>query len=491
MSELASARTAMPDTRDDKAAPDIVNALDSFAKRFGGRLVRSGDAEYDRARSVWNGMIDRHPAVIARCATQRDVADALAFARATGLPLAVRGGGHNVAGYATCDGGVVIDLAPMRGVEVDPVGRVVHVGGGATWADVDQATQPHALVVPGGEVSETGVAGLTLSGGVGMVRRKYGLTCDNLLAAEVVLADGRCVRASFDENADLFWALRGGGGNFGVVTRFTFQAHPVGPEIAKLGVLYPIEAAPDVLRAWRTFADVAPDEATTAVNFWRIPAIPDFPSELHGKATVMVEGMYSGDVDEGLRLFRPLQLLGEPLLDLTGPMTYLESQTGFDAFVPAGLRYYWKALNLASLDDEVIAAIVDGARRVPEGRSLMVLRHLGGAVARVPANATAFGNRRAPYNLSLDATWEDPAEDDTHVSWVRGFWNAMRGYASGVYLNFPGFGEEGEALVRAGLGENYARLQQVKRRYDPDNVFRLNQNVKPAASNEGGGGSLD
>lgn len=486
MSELASGGAAMPVTRDAKAAPDIVSALDSFEKRFGGLLVRSGDADYDRARSVWNGMIDRHPAVIARCATQQDVADALAFARATELPLAVRGGGHNVAGYATCDGGVVIDLAPMRGVEVDPVGRVVHVGGGATWADVDQATQPHGLVVPGGEVSETGVAGLTLSGGVGMVRRKYGLTCDNLLAAEVVLADGRCVRASFDENPDLFWALRGGGGNFGVVTRFTFQAHPVGPEIAKLGVLYPIEAAPDVLRAWRTFTDVAPDEATTAVNFWRIPAIPDFPSELHGKATVMVEGMYSGDVDEGLRLFRPLQRLGEPLIDLTGPMTYLESQTGFDAFVPAGLRYYWKALNLASLDDEVIAAIVDGARRVPEGRSLLVLRHLGGAVARVPANATAFGNRQAPYNLSLDATWEDPAEDDTHVSWVRGFWNAMRGYASGVYLNFPGFGEEGEALVRAGLGENYARLQQVKRRYDPDNVFRLNQNVKPASTEERG-----
>lgn len=474
-------RAAVADTRGDLAP-----RVQAFAMRFGGQAVLPGDADYDRARSVWNGMIDRRPAVVARCATQRDVADAIAFARDEGLPLAVRGGGHNVAGHATCDGGVVVDLSPMRAVDVDPLSRVVLVDGGATWADVDQATQPHGLAVPGGEVSETGVAGLTLSGGVGMVRRKYGLSCDNLLAADVVLADGRFVRASFDENPDLFWALRGGGGNFGVVTRFTFQAHPVGPEFAKLGVLYPIDAAADVLRAWRAFTDVAPDEATTAVNFWRIPAIPDFPTELHGKATVMIEGMYAGDVEEGLRLFRPLQGLGEPLIDLTGPMTYLESQTGFDAFVPAGLRYYWKALNLASLHDEVIAAVVDGARRVPEGRSLMVLRHLGGAIARVPANATAFGNRSAPYNLSLDATWEDPAEDDVHVSWVRGFWNAMRAHASGVYLNFPGFGEEGEALVRAGLGENYVRLQQVKRRYDPANVFRLNQNVTPAATEERG-----
>lgn len=461
---------------------DVTAGIDAFSRRFGGRVVLPGDADYDEARSVWNGMIDRRPAVIARCATQGDVAVAIAFARDAGLPLAVRGGGHNVAGYATCDGGVVIDLSSMRDVDVDPLARVVHVGGGATWADVDQATQPYGLAVPGGEVSETGVAGLTLSGGVGMLRRKYGLSCDNLLAAEVVLADGRFVRASFDENPDLFWALRGGGGNFGVVTRFTFQAHPAGPEVAKLGVLYPIEAAAEVLRAWRAFTQVAPDEATTAANVWRVPAIPDLPSELHGRATVMLEGMYSGDIEDGLRLFRPLQRLGEPLLDLTGPMSYLESQSGFDALVPAGLRYYWKALNLASFSDEVIAGVIDGAQRVPEGQSLMVIRHLGGAISRVPANATAFGNRSAPYNLSLDAIWEDPSEDDAHVSWVRGFWNAMRAHASGVYLNFPGFGEEGEALVRAGLGGNYVRLQQVKRRYDPANVFRLNQNVKPAAA---------
>lgn len=451
----------------------------AFAATFAGEAIRPGDAEYDSARRVWNGMIDRHPAVIARCADERQVADVVALARRSGLPLAVRGGGHNVAGYGTCDGGIVLDLSPMRGVEVDPAARTATVQGGATWADVDEATQRHGLATPGGEVAATGVAGLTLSGGYGMLRRKLGLACDNLLAVEVVTADGRLVRGDEDEHPDLLWACRGGGGNFGVVTRFTFRLHPVGPRVFRLTVAYPAEEAPTVLRAWRAFTDDAPDEATTAAFLWRVTAKLGFPPELDGRRIVVVEGMYAGRADEGERCLAPLRRLAEPLFDVSGLVDYLEAQHANDDLAPDGQRYYWKSLQLDALSDDAIDGVLDGAARGPAGMSLVVLRHLGGAIGRVPESATAYGHRSAAYNLSIDAIWTDPSEDDDHLAWVRGFWTAMRPHASGVYLNFAGFAEEGEALVRAGHGGNLDRLRRVKRRYDPDNLFRLNPNVRP------------
>jgi FAD/FMN-containing dehydrogenase len=469
-------KAAAPDSATRVAADPGVRA---FAAAFAGEAILPGDADYDRARRVWNGMIDRRPAVIARCADVRQVADVLALARRSGLPLAVRGGGHNVAGYGTCDGGVVLDLSPMRRVEVDPSARTATVQGGATWADVDEATQRHGLATPGGEVSATGVAGLTLSGGYGMLRRQLGLTCDNLLAVEVVTADGRVVRADENEHSDLLWACRGGGGNFGVVTRFTFRLHPVGPKVFRLTVAYPAEEAPTVLRAWRAFTDDAPDEATTAAFTWRVPEAPDVPAELHGRRIVVVEGMYAGSADDGERCLAPLRTLAEPLFDLSGPVDYLEAQHANDDLAPDGGRYYWKSLQLDALGDEAIDAVIAGAARGPAGASLVVLRHLGGAIARVPESATAYGRRSAAYNLSIDAIWTDPSEDDDHLAWVRGFWAAMRPHASGVYLNFAGFGEEGTALVRSGHGANLERLRRVKRRYDPHNLFRLNPNVRP------------
>lgn len=452
-----------------------------FPRPFEGELVDPRHPAYDAARRVWNGMIDKYPRLIARCASAEDVAAALAWGRAEGIPIAVRGGGHNVAGYGTCDGGLVVDLSPMREVAVDPTRRTATVGGGAIWADVDEATQRHGLAVPGGEVSATGVAGLTLSGGLGMLRRKHGLTCDSLIAADVVTADGRLVRASASEHPDLLWALRGGGGNFGVVTRFEFALHPVGPEVMKLTVAYPLARARQILHAWRDFTRDAPDAATTAAYSWRIPAMPEFPSELHGVRIVVLEGMYADGVDEGARVFEPLRRLGDPLFDLSGPTTYLESQRSLDWLVPDGQRNYWKSLQLDALSDDAIAGFVTGAARTPPGISLIVLRHLGGAIARVPEDATAYGNRAALFNVSIDAIWSDPADDESHVSWARGLWNGLRASARGVYLNFAGFGEEGVALVRAGHAANYERLARIKARYDPENVFRLNPNVAPSA----------
>jgi FAD/FMN-containing dehydrogenase len=477
----------MPQLRVRKRSGEMAEvdaaAVRAFEESFHGQIVHPESPQYDSARQVWNGMHDRRPALIARCARAGDVVKAIGLARDHELLAAVRGGGHSVAGFSTCDDGMVIDLTLMDGVAVNPEARTARVQGGAHWAIVDGATQPFFLAAPGGVVSTTGVAGLTLGGGYGWLRRKYGLSCDNLLSAEIVTVDGRQLTASKTENADLFWGLQGGGGNFGIVTMFEFQLHPVGPDVMYAAVLYPIESGTAVLRAWRDYMATAPDEVSSDATPWSIPVDPEMPAELHGRQIVMVEGVYAGSVEEGRRVMRPLQELAEPLLDMSGPAPYIAVQSALDELLPAGeLRYYWKSLNMSELSDDAIEEIVKAGRERPSSRTLLPVRYLGGAISRVGAEETAFGDRSAPFLLSIDSVWEDAAATDENIAWTRAFWKTMEPFSTGsAYLNFAGLGEDGEELVSASYGRNYRRLKELKKKYDPDNVLRLNQNIKPDA----------
>jgi FAD/FMN-containing dehydrogenase len=475
---MEAATQAAPQTAPRLADP----VIEAFGSRLGGELVRPRDSQYEDARRVWNGMIDRNPALIARCAGVSDVRECVAFARDRDLPIAVRGGGHNVAGTAVADGALVIDLSDLREVQVDPEGRTVRAQAGATWGDVDRATQPYGLAVPGGVVSSTGIAGLTLSGGLSYQRRRDGMTIDNLLAAELVTADGDVLRASATENSDLLWALQGGGGNFGVVTSLEYRAHPLGPEVYQANVIYPFEQAHQVLKAYRDALTEAPDEITADAVLWSLPSTPDVPPELHGAPMVVVAALYAGPADEGERALEPFRHLGDPLMDQSGRISYLELQSSLDEAYPAGLRYYWKALYTDGLGDDLIDLLVTSAAERPSPMSMIVVRQLGGAIARVPAEGTGFGDRSASFNVSVDATWDDPAGDDANVEWTRSLWDELHQFSTGqAYLNFPGLIEEGQALMRASFGSNYERLVDVKTAYDPTNVFRLNQNIEPRA----------
>jgi FAD/FMN-containing dehydrogenase len=454
----------------------------ALAERLAGEVIAPDQPEYHTARRVWNGMIDKRPAAIARCAGADDVATAVRYAVSHGLPLSVRGGGHNVAGTALVDDGLVIDLSAMRGVRIDASGRTVHVQGGATWADVDQVTAPLGLATPGGVVSETGVAGLALSGGVSHQRRRDGMTVDNLVSAEVVLADGRRVRASADEHPDLYWALRGGGGNFGVVTSFELRLHELGPELFALNVAYPLEDATRVLAGWRDAVAGAPDELSTAGLIWTLPVDDELPAELRGLAHVGVIGLWAGDPDEGERATHGLRELARPLLDMSGRVEYLDLQRSLDPYFPSGVRRYWKALYLDGFSDAAIDTTVEWSHRRPSPDTLVIVRHCGGAISRVGAQETAFGDRSSEWMLSIDSTWTDPAEDDANVAYTREFYDASLPFSNGqTYFNFPGLFEEGDAAIRASYGSNHERLARIKAAYDPDNVFRLNQNIQPAA----------
>jgi FAD/FMN-containing dehydrogenase len=453
-----------------------------WAQGLEGACMQPGDAGYEEARRVWNGMIDRHPALIVRAADVGDVVRAVDFGRAHHLLTAVRGGGHNVAGHATGDGCLVIDLSSMKEVEVDPQSRTVRVAGGATLGDVDPVTQQHGLAIPFGVVSQTGVAGLTLGGGLGWLRSKYGLTVDQLSAAEVVTADGRVVTASERENPDLLWGLRGGGGNFGIVTTFTYRAHPVGPEVFFTAVFHHGERAVEALQRYRAFNASAPDEVSTLASLGIFPeGAEEFPEEVHGLSFVAFIGLYAGPVDEGARAMAPLREMSEPLVDFSGPTTYVQAQQFFDADYPAGeLRYYWKSLNLMALSDASIEGIVAHARKQPSPLSTTDLWPLRGAVQRVPDEETAFYGRQADLLLNVEANWERPAADEANVRWARDAVADMETFSDGSrYLNFPGFQEEGDAMMRAAFGPGYERLVALKQAYDPDNFFRLNQNVKP------------
>jgi FAD/FMN-containing dehydrogenase len=462
------------------ATPDVTE----LAARMAGRVIVPGDTDYDEARSLFNGMIDRRPAVIARVTSPADVAAAIAFARRHDLPLAVRGGGHNVAGTAGADDGLVVDLAEMNQVEVDPAARVARVGAGARWRDVDEATVPHGLATVGGAVSDTGVAGLTLGGGMGWLTRAFGLACDNLVAVELVDAEGRTLRASAEEHPDLFWALQGGGGNFGVVTRFEYRLHEVGPDVATAFVVHPLERAGDVVRAWRDLNATLPDEVSSLLSFASVPEDEAFPAEHHGAPCLMVVSMATTtDLDAGAALLEPLRRLdGDVIADISGPVPYVEWQQLFDADYPAGeLRYYWKSVWVDDLADAAIDRLVDETAARPSSLSTIDVWRLGGAVARVGADRSAFGNRHVPYLVNPESNWEDPADDEANITWSRRTVEAMAPWSpGGAYLNFGGLLEEGDALVEASYGDTFARLAEVKRRYDPDNVFRLNANIRPA-----------
>jgi hypothetical protein len=420
-------------------------ALQGFIQGVRGNVIRPGDPGYDEARAIWNGLIDRKPALIVQPTGAADVVDAVNFAREHELLLSIKGGAHNVAGNAVNDGGLVIDLSRMRGVHVDPSTQTVRAEGGATWGECDRETQLFGLAVPGGVVSTTGIAGLTLHGGVGHLRRKYGLTIDSLLSVDIVTADGQLRTASESENEDLFWAARGAGSNFGVVTSFEFQAHPVGPMVMVGAVFYAHEDASTVLPAWRDYMDEAPDELSSVAFFWNVPPHEPFPPEHHGKPVFIVAVVHSGSVEEGEPVVQPLRELAEPLIDLSGPWPWLGLQCGFDDLFPAGDLRYWKSRALAELTQEAMDDIVDWAGRRPTPLTDITVWHHGGAMSRVGETDTAYAGRDAPFLVTGEVSWTDPAQNDEAIAWGREFWAAMGRHSTGGLpeLPRPGRGEGG------------------------------------------------
>jgi len=450
-----------------------------FEASFQGDIVRPGGARYDELREVFNAMIDRRPALIARCRTTADVQAAVNHARESGLAVAVYCGGHGVTGHAVCDDGIVIDLRELNHVVVDPDARTARVGGGANWGTVDAATQEHALAVPGGRVPSTGVAGLALGSGSGWISRKHGLTCDNLLSCQVVLANGDVVTASEDENIDLFFAVRGGGGNFGIVTEFTFRLHPIGPLLYGGMLMHPAERGVEVLEFWRDFLTNAPDEVDGAVAFISAPHEEFVPEPVRGQPVVGVIVVYAGDPEEGAEVMRPLVEFGPPAMAMVAAIPYAEGvQRLIEPGNPPGLRQYWQA-DFARLPDDACETFARYGNARPSPVSQAIVLTGGGAMARVDDDAMAFGQRQAPFNIHLLHAWTDPAEDDAQIAWIKEFGAAMKPWAfGGAYLNF--IGDEGSSRVREAFGaEKFERLQAIKGKYDPQNLFRLNQNIPP------------
>ena len=448
---------------------------------FRGDVIAPEDREYDAARSVWNGTVDKRPQAIVRGRGTADVAAAVRFARERGLGIAVRGGGHNVAGTAVCDDGIVIDLSAMRAVVVDPTERTALVQGGALWADVDHETQAHGLATTGGIVGHTGVGGLSLGGGIGWLMRKHGLTIDNLLAAEIVTATGEIVRASADDNPDLFWAIRGGGGNFGVVTSFRFGLHPVGPVVMAGPVFWAAEDTAEVLRFYRDFVADAPDELGNVIRLGTMPPLPVIDEALHFRPAVAVASCYAGPVEDGKRAVRALREFGNPLVDLVGPTSYVDHQRGLDDTVPHGWHYYWKATNLTGLSDDVIDTVAEHAYRATSPRSYAAMFHMGGAVATVPRDATAYPARDVEHNIVIDAAWlpEQPDTAAAEAAWAREFFDALESERAGVYVNFLDADDDPCRLRESYGDETYRRLAEIKAKYDPDNVFCNNKNIEP------------
>jgi FAD/FMN-containing dehydrogenase len=460
------------------AAPKVEAELLRAGVR--GPVILPADPGYDAARAIWNGAIDRRPACIVRCTGVADVVAAVDFARERDLLVAVRSGGHGVGGHALCDGGVVIDLSPMKGIRVDPVARTARAEAGVLWGELDRETQLHGLATVGGIVTHTGIAGLTLGGGIGWLMRKHGATVDNLLSADVVTARGEIVTASEEENPDLFWAIRGGGGNFGVVTSFEYRLHPVGPVVLAGPVFHLLEDAREVLRFYREFIAGVPDELTTIFELSVAPPAPFLPEEVHGKQVVMVGACYAGSPDEGAEVVRPLKQFGRPIADLLEPKRYTALQSMFDPMVPHGWHRYWKSVELPPLTDTAIDTLVEHAPAVTSPKSYCIVFQLGGALARVSEDETAFSQRDAAHNVNVNAVWteEDP-DAERHIAWAREYFDALQPHAGGrVYVNF--LGEEGGNRVRQAYGaRNYERLVELKRAYDPTNLFRLNQNIEP------------
>jgi FAD/FMN-containing dehydrogenase len=457
------------DVFDDRAVRRLGDSLS-------GEVITPGDPRYEDSRRVWNGMEDRRPAVIARCAGEFDIVAAMHFAREHGLPVAVRGGGHNVAGNAVCDDGLVIDLSSLKGIEVDAVNRTARAQPGVLLGELDRATQAFGLATPTGNVSVTGIAGLTLGGGLGWIARKHGPACDNLIAANLVTVDGARVRASADENPDLLSGLRGCGGNFGVVTSFEYQLYPLGPQIIAGGVLHAF--SPGVLRFFADFVADAPDElSVTAVTFRARPDLP-VPDAMHGELVTILAVCYAGDFEAGERALRPLRSFGRPFADFIAPTPYTALQSASDTSYPNGQQNYWKSHYLDHLTPEAVSTVAEHAPNISSPLSSFYFQHLGGAIGRADTETAAFGHRRAVFDFTILNVWRDPAESDEHMTWARNFFAAMQPYASGVYVN--NLGTEGADRVKAAYAPaTYQRLLALKERYDPHNVLHMNQNIAP------------
>jgi FAD/FMN-containing dehydrogenase len=459
--------------------PDSV-LVDSFATALRGRLVLPTDPDYDEARKVYNGMIDKRPAMIAQCSNVADVITSVNFARDNNLLLAIRGGGHNGPGFSTCDGGLVIDLSHMNGVHVDPAASTVRAEGGCTWGDVSHAANAFGLSVPNGLISTTGVGGFTLGGGLGYLTRQYGLTIDNLLEVDVVLADGRFVTANEAENTDLFWGVRGGGGNFGVVTSFLFKAHPV-TTIVGGPILWTLDQAGEVMRWYRDFIKDAPRELSGWFGFITVPPVPPFPEHLHLQKVCVIVWSYTGPESQADEIYAPIRAFGPPLLDGTHSLPFIALQFAFDGLYPKGDQWYWKADFVTELTDEAIDLHVMHGRNLPTPQSTMHLYPINGAAHDVSEDATPWAYRHANFAEVIVGVDNDPANNDALMAWARSYWNDLHPHSSGgAYVNM--MMDEGEDRVQASYRGNYDRLVEVKRTYDPNNLFRLNQNIDPAGA---------
>jgi FAD/FMN-containing dehydrogenase len=453
--------------------------VDALAKELGGEVLGPHSPGYDDARSLWNAMIDRRPGLIVECADAADVKRAVTFAGTRGLLVSVLGAGHNIAGNAAADGGFMISLRRMRSVRVDPDRKRAWVDPGVTLGELDKATQEYGLATPVGINSTTGIAGLTLGGGFGWLSRKYGLTADNLISAEVVTAAGDIVECSETENADLFWGLRGGGGNFGIVTSFEFQLHPVGPEVLSGLIVHSFSAAGEVLRFYRDFAAGAPDELSVWVVMRKAPPLPFLPEEVHGTEVLILAALYTGDMGEGEEALKPLREFGEPIADVISPHQFSEFQAAFDPLLTPGARNYWKSHDFLALNDELLDAVLPFVETLPSPECEVFFAQMGGATNRVPADATAYRHRDAEFIMNVHGRWQEEADDQSCIAWCRDLFDAAAPHATGgVYVNF--MTEEETERVRSAYGESYDRLVQLKNKYDPKNFFRLNQNVRPS-----------
>jgi FAD binding domain/Berberine and berberine like len=446
-------------------------AVEEFKAGLRGEVLRPSEEGYEEARTVWNAMIDKRPALIARCAGAADVIHSINFARTNKFLVAVRGGGHDVAGTAVCDGGLVVDLSRMKGIRVDPTRRTVRAEPGLTWGEFDQETQAFRLATTGGFVPTTGIAGLTLGGGLGYLMRRFGLACDNLLSVDIVTAEGQLLTASETENEDLFWAVRGGGGNFGIVTSFEYEVHPVGPMVLGGLILHPLARAKEIAQFYREFTSTSPDELTTHLAFVTSP---------DGQPVVAFVICYSGPVDEGEEVIRPLREFGSPVADMAGPMPYTAIQALGGDLYPHGRWNYWKSNFLQELSDEAIDTMIEQFSAAPSPFCVAAFEHLGGEVSRVGEDETAFGDRSAPYTLIITSGWVDPAETERNVEWARGFWEAMQPFTRDtVYVNYMDIRDEADRIKAAYGAETYERLVALKNKYDPTNLFRLNKNIQP------------
>ena len=453
--------------------------IDGFGSQLTGSLLRASDPGYDEARKIWNAMIDRRPALIAKCMGTADVVSCVKFAREHNLLTSVRGGGHNIAGMSLANDAMLIDLSPMKWVLVNPETKTAFVAPGATLHHVDHETQLYGLATSTGINSTTGIAGLTLGGGFGWLSRSYGLTVDNLISAEVVTADGKVIQVNENENADLFWAIRGGSGNFGIVTSFQFKLHPVGPQVLAGLIVHPFKDAKKVFEHYRNYVSSAPDKVTTWVVLRKAPPLPFLPQEIHGKEVFVIATMYAGDIQEGEKVLEPLRRFGNPIADVIGPVPFAAWQQAFDPLLTPGARNYWKSHNFTELSNDLLDTLVESAGNLPSAMSEIFIAQLGGAINRVTSDATSYPHRNISFVMNVHARWEESTMDTFCIDWARKFFDKTAPYATGgVYVNFI---SEGEERVDAAFGANFEQLAKVKRKYDPDNFFRVNQNIKPVS----------